>query len=393
MRRRFADILILAAMLVASSSLAQEVLPLPELDEALRLEMTNYLEDQRLSPEDYVLSRFAEHDIVILGEQHRAKQDPLLVQRLIPRLPEIGVYTLCTEFARRVDQPLIDSLLAGAEYDQKLAESIDLRQFVHWGYAEYVDIFKAAWQYNHDRVEGTRPFRILALGNSPEWWYVTSQEDRDNPEVQRKVWHGETEEDWARVVLDEVIGKGDKALCYCGIHHAFTEYRQPVVNNGEFVRFIEDRFGNFVYKAIGKRAITIYLHNIWINAEGYDAPYVYPADGYIDALMEFLGPDGWNVGFNTKDTPFGKLPGKSSIYSFGYENFTLEQFCDGYIFQVPFRLFEPVTCIDSFYTEDNIDYARRNAVNPWYRDKSIEVFEESCEESRQENIARWSRLQ
>jgi hypothetical protein len=345
-----------------------------------------------MAPEEYVLSKFQEHDIVILGEQHRARQDPLLVQRLIPRLHAAGIYILCTEFGRREDQPLIDSLLNTAQWDEQLARLITLQQFVHWAYREYVDIYKAAWQLNSTLAEDQRRFRILALDGSPEWWHVKTPEDRDKHEVMKKVWHGEGEEDWANVVLSEVIDKEEKALAYCGIHHGFSEYLQPKVWNDTCQGFVEDRFGRHLYNAIGKRVITIFLHNIWNSVEGYSAPYVYPADGYIDALMAQLGPDWWPVGFDTEGTPFGDLPGETGLYTHCYDNFTLSDFCDGYIFLMPFSEFEPVTCIEGFYHEGNLDYVRRNSPVPRNREATVDRLNWGCERSRQEKIEAWSRF-
>jgi hypothetical protein len=43
-------------------------------------------------------------------------------------------------------------------------------------------------------------------------------------------------------------------------------------------------------------------------------------------------------------------------------------------------------------TEKNIDYARRNTINPVFRDRGIKEFEESCEDSRRENLRWWGRL-
>jgi hypothetical protein len=61
-------------------------------------------------------------------------------------------------------------------------------------------------------------------------------------------------------------------------------------------------------------------------------------------------------------------------------------------YQMPFSRFEPITCIPDYYTEKNIDFARKNALNPWFRDKGIKEFTETCEEERSENVARWGRL-
>jgi hypothetical protein len=142
-------LVVIAAVLVLSGlSFAQEKLPLPVLDENLKRELNEYLDTHYMTPEEYVVSKFKDHNIVILGEQHRTRHDPILVQNLIPHLYKAGVYILGNEFARRVDQPLIDSVLNASEYDDRLAQKIAFNQFVHWGYHEYVDIFRAAWKLN-----------------------------------------------------------------------------------------------------------------------------------------------------------------------------------------------------------------------------------------------------
>jgi hypothetical protein len=351
---------------------------LPQLDPKLSAELKAYITTHYQSPEDYVVSKFRDHDVVFIGEFHRIRHDPVLIQRLIPLVYKAGVFSLGTEFARRVDQPLIDSLLNGNTYDESLARLITFRQSVHWAFQEYVDIFKIVWQLNHGLPAGERMFRILALGNSPDWSVVKTQEDREKVEVKRKVWHGEDEGDWARVILESVVAKGEKALVYSGAHHAFTEYRQPIAVNNAFLRFGDVRLGNHVFERIGKRAITIFLHSPWVNADGYDKPYVYPADGYIDAVMGQLGPEYRRVGFDTKGTPFGKLPGETSLYKYGYKDFTLETIYDGYIYQGPFSECEGVTVIRDFFNEDNIEYARAHSPNPDFRQATVEDFHEGA---------------
>jgi hypothetical protein len=194
----------------------------------------------------------------------------------------------------------------------------------------------------------------------------------------RKVWHGETEEDWAKVLLDVVISKGEKTLVYCGIHHAFTEYRQPIAIDGKFIRFGDVRAGNYVFQKIGKRTITIYLHAPWINADGYDKPPVLPADGYIDALLNEIEPEHQRVGFDLKGTPFGKLPGETSLYKFGYDHFTLETIYDGYICQGPLSSYRGVTPIKDFVNERNLEEARAQSPNPSLRNATIEDFYEGA---------------
>ncbi len=356
-------------------------------DPALVAGLRSYAEAHGMAPADYILSKFDEHDVVFLGEVHRVKHDVELVQTLIPLLYERGVLYLGTEFGRREDQALIDSLILGAEYDEALARRITLQQYVFWGYQEYVDIYRAAWEVNRSRPEGSPPFRILGLNNSPDWSHVADNSDRDKGYVMKKVWHGETEEDWARVILDSVVARGGKMLVYSGMHHAFTEYRQPVVANGEFVRFGEMRMGNYVFEAIGKRAITVYLHGPWNSAAGYDRGVVRPADGVIDQVMAGLDPALLPIAFDTRGTPFGDLKGETSVYSHGYDDFRLSMFCDGYIYQRPFAEYEGVTPIVDFINEGNIDYARAQSPDPDYRDKSPAEFNKAI--ARHADLRRW----
>lgn len=379
MKKSIFVIIVIISVFISTSAQKH---PLPEVDPEQK-KIMEYVMNHYMTPENYIISEFKDHDVVIVGEWHRLKHDVELIQQLIPKLYENGVFILATEFARREDQHLIDSLLNNNIYDQLLAEKITLLQFVHWGYKEYVDIYKAAWQWNKNLDEGKRKFRILALGDSPDWGLIKSQEDRDNPEIKRKVWQGGGENLWAKVILDEVVDKGEKALVYCGIHHGFTEYNQPIYdfNNQKFVRFVTNRLGNYIYKEIGKRAMTIYLHAPWISAEGWDKPSVYPVDGIIDAIMRELPLKYRRVGFDTKDTPFGMLTCNKSYYKYGYDNFRLEMFCDGYILQKPLSEYEGVTIIEDFINEKNIDYARSQSPNPRFRNASIEDFNNAMKRS------------
>jgi hypothetical protein len=368
---RAAAIWILAVILCSGLAVAQ---PSAKPDPLVVKKLREYIRAHNRSPEEYVIAQFRDHDVVLLGEHHRVRQNILLVQRLIPLLYQAGVRTLATEFARRVDQPDIDSLLVGPKYDEALARSIVFRHNPLWGYQEYVDVLKAAWSLNHSLPKGSPPFLILALNNSPDWRFLENERDRNNGQVMAKVWHGETEKDWADALLKQVVDRGGKALVHCGAHHSFTRYRQPVVRNGRFIRFGDVRMGNHVYQAIGERAFSICLHRPWVGAEGYDAPPVLPADGYIDAALCSLAKNERRVGFDVTGSPFAKLPGELSLYKFGDEHFTLGAMCDGYIYQEPFKDFEWVTPIRGFVNDGNLEYARGQSDDPSLRSATQEAF-------------------
>jgi Haem-binding uptake, Tiki superfamily, ChaN len=339
----------------------------PALSPGRQVELGAWLEKHGETPERYVVGLFADHDVVFLGEQHRVKHDPLLVQALLPKVYEAGVHVLGYEFGRREDQPLIDSLLAMKEWDEDLAREIVFRQFMAWGYREYVDIYKAAWALNQRLPEGAPRFRVLGLNDSPDWSLIRTRPDQENPEVMRRVWRGGGEDLWAEPIV-RAVRSGEKVLAYCGIHHAFTKYRQPMVADGKFVRFGDVRCGNHVRDALGDRVATVYLHAPWNGFEGYDSPMRHPTDGIIDALMLAVGLR--PVGFDVSGGPFGELRVKDAVYRHGYEDFKLADFCDGWIYTKPISEFEGVTPIPDWVNGRNLDRARQQSPNPASRKDS-----------------------
>ena len=378
------NIIILLTILVLLMGCSKETeqvdkIELPKIDQELRSTLEDYLKENYMSPENYVISKFKDHDIVFIGEYHRIKHDVELIHYLIPMLYENGIYTLGNEFARREEQNLIDSLLNSPTYNENLARQITFNFLATWGFQEYVDIYNVAWQLNQTLPEGSRKFRILGLSDSPDWSIIKTQEDMENQSIMQQVWKGCGEDLWADVILDEVVAKGEKALIYSGIHHAFSEYKQPIIDEEKqtFIVFNDLRMGNFVYKEIGKKAITIYLHAPWFSAQGYNEPMVYPVDGIVDVVMAEISLEYCRIGFDTKDTPYGKLPGETSIYKYGYNNFALDMFCDGYIYQMRLSEYTMTTPISYFINEENIEQARMQFPNPDFRNASIEDFNDA----------------
>jgi hypothetical protein len=354
----------------------------PAVSPKLVTTLTEYVLDHYQTPEDYISSKFSDHDIVFVGEFHRIKHDPELIQRVIPKLYEAGVYNLGMEFARRRDQDDIDRLVTGDVYDESLAKELLWREWPWWGFQEYADIFRAAWCLNKGLPDGARPFRIFGLNATQDWSHLRSEEDRDDPEVRRAIWpEGGSDEVMAETIMREFVDRGQRALVYSGINHAYTGYRQPIVSaTGEFVRFAGGRMGSRVYDSMGGRCMTVFLHSPWPSAGGYSAPLVLPADGAIDAMIAALPGDFRRAGFDVEGTPSGSLGGETSLWSRGYDDFTLADYCDGYVIQGPLSRYEGVTVIPNWFTEENRREAIDQIANPDPRVKNYDRTTESLTE-------------
>lgn len=340
--------------------------PFPALSNSMRQELETYIVKNYKTPEEYVLSKFKSHDIIFLGEYHRIKHDVELVQNLIPFLYEDGVYNLGIEFACYEDQDKIDQLLSAKTYNESLAYEIQFNFWPWWGYQEYIDIYKTAWDFNQQLPKDARKFRVVGLNGNSDWSYVKTEEDRDNPEIMKNVFKdGPGDQFMADVIIKEFLQKEEKALIFSGINHAYTKYKQPIYHEKEkrFVRFVDDRMGNIIYDKIGERCITIFLHSPWPSKDKFSED-VYPAEGVIDKLMIKIDEKFKPVGFDIKGTPFEKLPGKTSLWQHGYNNFNLGVYCDGYIYTKPLSKYKGVEVAPGFINENNRIEAIQQSANP-----------------------------
>ena len=323
-----------------------------------------YLKSHRKSPEDYVISKFSDHDIVFIGEYHRIKHDVELIHKLIPRLYKAHVYNLGIEFGCYEHQDKVDRLITAQSYDENLARWLIFQQAAAWGYKEYQDIYRAAWKLNSSLPKRAPRFRVVNLNYRPNW--TARKEEMTLADWQKVWWQGDPDKHMADVVIKEFVERGQKALIYSGNHHAFTRYHQPIYDfeNKKFIRFNTTRMGNLVYHKIGDRAFNIYLHAPWGSNTSLDMD-TRPMHGVIDAVMQQLGNK--SVGFDVKGSPFGAITDNQSYYSLGHARFTLDNYCDGYIFQGRLEDYEGVTVDPLSITEANLQEAIAYLPNPGFR--------------------------
>jgi hypothetical protein len=122
-------------LLVATSfafilGFASQKKELKEISSEEKQELVQYLKNYGKSPEDYVVEKFQDYDIVFIGESHRVKHNLELIYNLIPRLYQAGVYNLGIEFGTDEYQDEVDRLITAEEYDEDLARLIMFKCYV-----------------------------------------------------------------------------------------------------------------------------------------------------------------------------------------------------------------------------------------------------------------------
>jgi hypothetical protein len=323
-----------------------------------------YLNKNNSSPQEYIIDKFSNADIILLAEDHRVKENLDFLGSLIPQLYKNGIFTIGMEFGAYEDQKLLDSLVTAETYDENLARQLMFNYNPGWAFKEYMDIYRCAWAYNQTLKKNERKFRILNLSYKYNWAAFSGQRTPEN--MKNVFYNGNIEFFRFKMVENEIIRNNEKILILTGDVHAFTKYHFPFYDfaSPNYVRFDSTYFGNLIYAKYPKKVFSILLHKPFYNYPNKKPLLISPANGKIEQIMSLLTNQ--PMGFDLINTPLGNLP-DSSYYSMGYPYFKLSDFYDGYIFLKPIKQLSSCTIDTLFLNEANWQEAFKNIPDPdWH---------------------------
>ena len=110
------------------------------------------------------------------------------------------------------------------------------------------------------------------------------------------------------MIQREFLDRGEKALVYCSLQHAFTRYRSLEYEKNMRDRgFAETRrAGNILFDRVRGRVATLALHAPWPDSAAQTG-LAWPVDGAIDAMLAALPAGRQAGGWSTTGTPLGAL--------------------------------------------------------------------------------------
>lgn len=295
-----------------------------------------------LPAREYLAGQFRVKDLIFVGEAHRVKEHAEFIARMIPVLHRNGINLLFSEFAGFGDSALIDRLITAETYDDSLARQVAWNDSWDWAYKEYLDVYRAAWEVNRNLNPGEAPFRIIGLES-------------------RRYSGKDPETVWAERIRKRSLDAGEKALVWCGLHHAFTSYYHPYYINDTLNGFVTSRLGNILYRKYPARVMTVVLHAPLRAAPGAPVDNVIPGGGAIDSVVASLPDSLQEIGFSTNETRLGNCSLENTFYATGYVSFALKHLCHGYIVVKPVCSLHMVTLIPGFIRASNLKGTRKEA--------------------------------
>jgi hypothetical protein len=328
----------------------------PALNEPLRKELADYLVAHFQSPEDYVVAKFKDHDLIFIGEAaHGVRQNLLFLHQLIPRLYKAGVHNIGYEMIFSDEQSEVDKLLNADKYDETKA----LTLLFHWdaqigfAYQEYADVLRAVWTLNHGLPSGAPRFRIVGTDLRPDWSLVKPGDNVTSRSTRWKAWAGSNQvarNVWMNAVIRrEFIDKGLKALIYTGAGHT-PLYVQRDEREETGLRF---SVAYQISRRLGNRATSVV-----ILSGANQNPTIAEIMAAAPAKYQVLG-------FDLKGTPVGALPLPERVAATivtEKKNLTFADYMDGVVF-LAFTP-EPVTMAPGFITDVRVEQAKREGWLP-----------------------------
>jgi len=298
----------------------------------LSVNLNKYLGTHYKHPFDYVVDKFKDHDLVIIGEYHHIQQYVCFIDQLIPRLySEAGVRFIGCEFFASSCQKDIDKLVNGDEYDNALETQIIRESAVNagfmWPYEEYIEVFKTVWKLNKNITEKSERFSIIFMAPDINWHNIHYGNEEEKKTAMLQFM--EADKLYADPIIKEFDNNHHKGLVWCGATHAVTRLK------GNPKRGPEIRCGGYLYKQYRDKVFHIELHGFWYY-RGRDESYA--LNGLLDKVLnEHNKP----IGFDLIGSPFATLELPTDfIWAVNNPSAKFRDYCDGYIWLLPLEKFE-----------------------------------------------------
>lgn len=328
-----------------------------------------FLKKNGMEPSEYVVSKFNNRKIVILGEDHAIKNNLEFVQNLIPKLYENGVTNLGMEFGAYEKQEVVDSLLTAKDYNQQMVRDIMYYYNVGWAYMEYMNLYKAAWEFNRTLPKDSKKFRIVNISYRYDW---SAYDGGTRFEELHEVFHkGEPNTFRTNVIKQEVLDRNEKVLILVGVPHAYRTYREHRIVDGECT-FSFESLGNRLDSKYPNEVFSILVHAPFQNIPGKQPYNTSPGNGKVEQIMQLIG--NLPIGFDLDNTPMGRLEDNSNL-GVCYEDFQLKDLLDGYVFLAPFKEMENCSLDRDFFKNRTWEETKVQIPDPYWH-SPVNNFEE-----------------
>lgn len=337
---------------VASDGRQSAPIPAAEVSPEQDRMLLDHLKQHHQPAVDFVVSQFRKHDLVLLGETHQVAENCRFVATLIEPMYRAGVRTLALEFIRSRFNDDLHKLTTSPKFDEELVKRL-FRQgpWATWGFQDYAEIHRAAWQLNHGLPADAPKFRVIGIDSEwsqYEYWFG----ERDHEEIFLE--RVARERHMTDIIKTECLERDEKALVHIGRDHTYTKH------GIRLAKVLTDEYGS--------RIKQVALHTAWPCRDGRA-----PITGVLEGLAVRAG-GGQPIGFEIIESPLARLNDRTFIHWERLPEATLADFAQSYVFLEPVDELHGMTWIHGFISEENFEQARAIALKArWVQEEEAET--------------------
>jgi len=302
--------------------------------------LSEWIENNKTTPEEYVIQIAKNHKITLIGEVHEVKNYVDFFNNIIPNLYyQADVRCIAMECIPSSMNRKIEKLINSKEFDEKLLIQISRHgSWNLWGFEEYWNVLRTTWKLNNNLKPNEQKLRVVGIDsewNGPDFAlaFSSGEDGIKNVSFVEKfraftlapdiIKLANRDEIMARNIEKEAIEKNDKCVVWVGGYHSFVNYGQGIFDeNKKLIRY-NNRMGVMLCQKYKNDIFQIVLHM--------------PDNISDDLLNEVIFEKGLApVGFTVKNSPFEMLRDSTKYL---YKNLPTVSFSDiaqGYLYFMPF---------------------------------------------------------
>lgn len=325
---------------------SSKLIEISSIDSSDATILLNWLNQNGNTPEDYILEKVSEYQVIVFGEVHERSNYLNLLKEMIPDFYKTGVRIIAMEVCLYDDNELIEKLVTSKQYDYELALEIGRHQpWLIWGWKEYWDILEGVWSLNRSLDVNQEKMKVIGLDSKyemPSISLVLNSEDKRSGPFYEKLRILQTiqtmpllqyrDELMAKQIEDQIIKKGEKGIVWVGASHSYLNFKKLFSEKGRMSFILHKKFKGKIFQ--------IYLHEKF---------YSQKISSYIENIISKSEFD--QIGFDIINSPLNDLRDSSSINFSKNPKVCFGDIASGYLYLVPFDSLSKCRFIKDFVTQ------------------------------------------
>ena len=304
--------------------------------------LSDWVEDNKQSPEEYVIQIAKNYKVTLIGERHHIKTYTDFFNDIIPNLyHKAGVRCIAMEVIPSSMNGKIEKLIDADEFDERLFMEISRSQpWCMWGLEEYWNVLKNAWKLNKNLKSDEQKLRVVGIDSDwigPKFALVFSgTEDgvKNVPFVEKfrvftlipdfiKII--QRDEIMARNIEKEAIEKNDKCVVLVGYSHTFLNF------GSRMGAMLNKKYKNDIFQIVTH-------HNDCIS------------DDLLNKVIyeKGLAP----IGFTVENSPFAMFRDSTSYIYANLPKVSFSDVAQGYIYMKPFDKIEKCKWMSNYISKE-----------------------------------------